>query len=139
MTTIGQRERETQDRVIELFQEKMGYTYLGNWENRENNSNIEKEHLTKFLKKKYSTTLIKKAINEIEKAASNQNKTLYEINKEVYGMLRYGVNVREKTGENKKTVWLIDWKNPIFFIPLIIMISLIFISGFLNKRYKIKF
>jgi len=34
---------------------------------------------------------------------------------------------------------IIDWKNPIFFIPLIIMISLIFISGFLNKRYKIKF
>ena len=34
---------------------------------------------------------------------------------------------------------IIDWKDPIFFIPLIIMISLIFISGFLNKRYKIKF
>ena len=34
---------------------------------------------------------------------------------------------------------IIDWKGPIFFIPLIIMISFIFISGFLNKRYKIKF
>ena len=34
---------------------------------------------------------------------------------------------------------IIDWKDPEFFIPLIIMISLIFISGFLNKRYKIKF
>ena len=34
---------------------------------------------------------------------------------------------------------IIDWKDPIFFIPLIIMISLIFISGFLNKKYKIKF
>jgi uncharacterized membrane protein YdjX (TVP38/TMEM64 family) len=34
---------------------------------------------------------------------------------------------------------IIDWKDPTFFIPLIIMISLIFISGFLNKRYKIKF
>ena len=34
---------------------------------------------------------------------------------------------------------IIDWKDPNFFIPLIIMISLIFISGFLNKRYKIKF
>jgi len=112
MTSIGQLERKTQDRVVELFQEKMGYTYLGNWEERENNSNIEKEYLTKFLKKKYSTTLIKKAIAEIEKVASNQNKTLYEINKEFYGMLRYGINVREKAGENKKTVWLIDWKNP---------------------------
>ena len=34
---------------------------------------------------------------------------------------------------------IIDWKDPKFFIPLIVMISLIFISGFLNKRYKIKF
>jgi len=34
---------------------------------------------------------------------------------------------------------IIDWKDPKFFIPLIIIISLIFISGFLNKRYKIKF
>ena len=34
---------------------------------------------------------------------------------------------------------IIDWKDPNFFIPLIIMISFIFISGFLNKRYKIKF
>ena len=34
---------------------------------------------------------------------------------------------------------IIDWKDPKIFIPLIIMISLIFISGFLNKKYKIKF
>jgi len=34
---------------------------------------------------------------------------------------------------------IIDWKEPKIFIPLIIMISLIFISGFLNKKYKIKF
>ena len=34
---------------------------------------------------------------------------------------------------------IIDWKQPIFFIPLIIMTSLVFISGFLNKKYKIKF
>jgi len=34
---------------------------------------------------------------------------------------------------------IIDWKQPIFFIPLIIMISLVFISGFLTKKYKIKF
>lgn len=34
---------------------------------------------------------------------------------------------------------IIDWKQPIFFIPLIIMISLVFISRFLTKKYKIKF
>ena len=110
--TIGQIERKTQDRVIKLFQEKLDYTYLGNWEEREDNSNIEKELLTKFLKGKYSDTLIKKAISELEKVATNQNKSLYDINKEIYSMLRYGIQVKVELGENKKTVWLIDWESP---------------------------
>ena len=114
MLDIGQRERKTQDRVIKLFSGKggLGYIYLGDWEERENNSNIEEELLIKFLKKqKYSGTLIKKALYELNKTATPQNKSLYDINKEVYSLLRYGVQVREHVGENKKTVWLIDWNN----------------------------
>ncbi len=42
MNTIGQIERITQNRVIELFQEELGYTYLGNWKDRVGNSYIEK-------------------------------------------------------------------------------------------------
>ncbi|MCG2738435.1 MAG: HsdR family type I site-specific deoxyribonuclease [Candidatus Methanoperedenaceae archaeon] len=34
------------------------------------------------------------------------------MNKDVYTMLRYGVKVKEEVGENTRTVWLIDWKNP---------------------------
>ena len=112
--TVGQIERKTQNRIVKLFQDdELGYTYLGNWEDRADNSNIEQELLIKFLKeKKYSDILIKKAISELEKVATNQNKSLYDINKEVYSMLRYGIQVREKVGENKKTVWLVDWKTP---------------------------
>ncbi|MFH1962241.1 MAG: VCBS repeat-containing protein [bacterium] len=40
MSTISKKERETQDRVIALFQKELGYRYLGNWEYRENNSNL---------------------------------------------------------------------------------------------------
>jgi type I restriction enzyme R subunit len=102
---------KTQDRVIKLFQEKLDYDYLGNWEER-TNSNIEEELLIKFLKKqKYSETLIKKALYELNKIAKAQNKVLYDLNKEVYEMLRYGIQVRENVGENKKTVHLIDWTN----------------------------
>ena len=109
---VAQLERKTQDRIVRLFQDKLGYTYLGNWEERPNNSNIEEELLIKFLKKqRYSETLIKKALYELNKVASAQNKSLYDINKEVYSMLRYGIKVREKVGENKKTVGLIDWNN----------------------------
>lgn len=40
MNNIGKLERETQNRVIQLFQKELGYEYLGNWEERENNSNV---------------------------------------------------------------------------------------------------
>ncbi|MFC1486935.1 type I restriction endonuclease subunit R [Thermoproteota archaeon] len=110
---VGQLERLTQDRVVKLFQDKkMDYCYLGNWEQREN-SNVEKDLLIKFLKKRnYSDILIKKTLYQLNQVASNQNKALYDINKEVYSLLRYGIKIKEDIGETKQTVWLIDWKNP---------------------------
>ena len=114
MTTVGQIERITQNRVVELFQDQLGYRYLGNWEDREDNSNIEENILRQYLiKKGYSKNLIDKAIREIVRAATNQSKSLYDINKEVYALLRYGVNVKEDVGENTRTVKLIDWDNPL--------------------------
>ena len=41
MSDIGQIERETQNRLINLFQNELGYSYLGNWEKREGNRNVE--------------------------------------------------------------------------------------------------
>ena len=38
---VGKPERATQDRVIALFQNELGYRYLGNREYRDGNSNIE--------------------------------------------------------------------------------------------------
>ncbi|KAF5438215.1 type I restriction enzyme, R subunit [Candidatus Methanophagaceae archaeon] len=112
MTTVGQIERITQDRVVVLFQTHLGYEYLGNWEDRENNSNIEKKILHQYLLKKgYSNILIVKAIYELNRAATNQSKSLYDLNKDVYTLLRYGV--KEEVGENTRTVKLIDWDNPL--------------------------
>ena len=110
---VGQLERVTQDRVVELFQDKLDYHYLGNWEDREGNSNIEEEILTAYLKKKYSDILIGKALYEFNKVANDQSKSLYDVNKAVYSMLRYGVNVQPDIGQNKKTIQLIDWENPL--------------------------
>ena len=113
MLDVGQIERKIQDRVIKLFTDKLDYTYLGNWEERIGNRNIEEELLVKFLKKqKYSETLIKKALYELNKTATPQNKSIYDVNKEVYSLLRYGAQVKEEVGENKQTVFFIDWKNP---------------------------
>jgi type I restriction enzyme R subunit len=114
MTDVGQIERFTQNRVVELFHKQLDYQYLGNWIDRENNSNIEEDILRKYLSKKgYTQTFISKAINELTRTATNQSKSLYDINKNIYTLLRYGVNVKEDAGKNTSTVKLIDWENPL--------------------------
>jgi type I restriction enzyme, R subunit len=109
---VGKLERETQNRVVALMQDELKYRYLGNWEERDNNSNVEEEILSTWLLKKYDQNLVTKAIYEFTKATNDQSKSLYDVNKEVYALLRYGVTVQPEIGQNKKTVWLIDWENP---------------------------
>lgn len=110
---VGELERATQNRLIELFQNKMKYRYLGNWEERENNSNIEEKILISFLeKKKYHKDLINRAIDRLRIAANNYNRSLYENNKEIYELLRYGIKVKLNAGEHEETVFLIDWNEP---------------------------
>lgn len=112
MSKVGEIERITQNRVIALMQKELEYDYLGNWEDRENNSNVEEELLRKWLLERYDQNLTDKAIYEFTKAVSDQSRSLYDVNKEVYSMLRYGVTVQPEIGQNKQTVWLIDWNRP---------------------------
>ena len=49
--TIGQPERATQNRVITLFRDELGYRYLGEWSDREGNSNVEEGLLSAWLLK----------------------------------------------------------------------------------------
>ena len=56
--------------------------------------------------------LIKKALYELEKTSEDTSKSLYDRNRAVYDVLRYGVQVRPDVGENKVTVWLVDWDHP---------------------------
>lgn len=114
MNNIGQIERLTQNRVVSLFRDRLGYDYLGNWEERLNNSNIEDEILRKYLegRKKYSAALITKALYALRKTTGNLSEGLYTANKKVYELLRYGVKVKKDAGDNTETIELIDWKRP---------------------------
>lgn len=49
MSNIGDIERKTQKKVIKLFEEKLKYRYLGDFTDRDNNSNVETEILTDWL------------------------------------------------------------------------------------------
>lgn len=114
MSTIGQKERATQNRVITLLRDQLGYTYLGNWEDRPQNRNLEETLLRAFLKeRKVKEPLVNKVLYELNKTAGDQSKSLYDVNKAVYSLLRYGVKVKADVGENTETVWLVDWENPL--------------------------
>jgi type I restriction enzyme R subunit len=112
--SIGKPERVTQNRIIQLFQEELDYTYLGNWEEETRVQPIEENLLYNFLTNTqgYSDVLARKAIDDLTKASNNLTSGLYEANKEVYKLLRYGVTVREELGQPKETVWLINWNEP---------------------------
>ena len=113
-STVGQIEKKTQQRVVRLFRDQLGYDYLGDWTERDGNRNIEEDLLRAFLREKqgYDETLITRALHLLDKAAGDTSKSLYDRNHAVYDLLRYGVKVRAEVGDNTQTVWLIDWKQP---------------------------
>lgn len=109
---INPIERITQNRIIKLFTEELGYSYYGNWEKREHNSNVEQELLKKnLLQRGYSDTLANKAVKEVYDLANTNAGSLYDRNKAMYSLLRYGVKARPELGENFETIFPIDWND----------------------------
>jgi len=110
---VGQIERKTQNRIVTLFRDRLNYEYLGNWEDRLDNSNIEESEVRKYLSGRgYNDNLIKRALYKLRGTANNYGESLYTNNQNVYKLLRYGIGVVENTGENTQQVQLINWENP---------------------------
>lgn len=87
MTSIGAPEIATQKRVIKLFKKELNYTYLGDWHERQDNSNVEEEYLTQYLDRVgYSQGLIDKAIHTLKTEANNHQRKLYDNNHELYAL-----------------------------------------------------
>ena len=113
MSNIGKPERDTQNRVIALFRDELGYRYLGNRSDRATNSNIEEDLLSAYLiQTGYTMAQIGRAIHLLRVEAENPNRSLYDNNRAVYSMLRYGVPVKIEAGKVTETVKLIDWEKP---------------------------
>lgn len=113
MSVLGQPERKTQDRILKLFQEDLGYRYLGNWIDRDSNSNIEDSYLSSHLARNgYSPAQIAMAQHQLRTDATHHNRSLYENNKAVYSLLRYGIPIKTEAGAITETIHLINWKDP---------------------------
>ncbi len=105
MSTVGEREIRTQQRVVKFFRDALGYVYLGNRKDRSDNRNVEKDRVADRLKRQgYRDKIIGKVLFEPNKATTlGSNKNLYDASCEVYGLPRYGVT------ETPEKYWL-HWK-----------------------------
>ena len=51
MTAVGERETRTQQRVVGFFRDALGYDYLGHWQDRPDNRNVEEGLLGDWLRR----------------------------------------------------------------------------------------
>lgn len=114
MSTVGSVEIVTQKRLLKVFEHNLGYENLGDWQDREGNSNVEEKYLRSWLSSQgHDATIINKVLTKLDKDKAIGGATqLYDANRAVYDLLRYGVKVQPEAGEQKQTIWLVDWENP---------------------------
>ena len=86
MSPVGEREIQTQRRVVAFFRDALGYAHLGDWRDRAGNANVNETVLTGWLGRRgYDERLITRAMHELQKAAAvGGNRTLYDANRAVY-------------------------------------------------------
>ena len=114
MSTVGQIEKKTQQRVVKLFRDSSATTISATGPTARATATSKRSCCATFLREKqgYDEALITRALHLLDKAAGDTSKSLYDRNRAVYDLLRYGVKVKPEVGENTQTVWLIDWKHP---------------------------
>ena len=112
MDRVGKPEIATQKRVIEFFQNKLKYTYIGNLKDQENR-NIDEAKLRAWLiDQGYSEVIATRAVEVLVKAANNMQDGLYSANRAVYQFLKYGAKIKENAEEKENTVFFINWEVP---------------------------
>jgi type I restriction enzyme, R subunit len=113
MSRLNSPERVTQNRVLKLFQEQLKYRYLGDWSEREGNSNVEEQILSDWLTSRgVSRQGIAAALHRLRTETMHSTRGLYGNNQAVYALLRYGVSAKTEAGKSTETIHLVDWKNP---------------------------
>src|SRR5579862_8749189 len=110
MSAIGEAERKTQRRVARLFVDELGYDHLGDLTDGDNGNIIEAQ-LEHFLfayqaygEREDGEDLVHRAVAEMVKVAGNTSVSLYDRNRNVYELLRYGVKVKAEVGGQNETV-----------------------------------
>lgn len=113
--SITKPERQTQNRVITLLQERLpALQYVGNLADSEN-GNIREATLIEWLTSKQGIgeTESRKAVRQLRQTISQceRGDNLCQVSEKVYSLLRYGASVDGGAGQTKKRVHFIDWKH----------------------------
>ena len=114
--TVGQPERATQDRVIALLRDQLDYEFLGNWHGRTDTRSVVEPLLrSHLLKSGYPEAQVTHAISRLRAVTDRtvaSKGALYDNNKAVYSLLRYGIDLPAEPGGKSPHIELIDWKQP---------------------------
>ena len=71
MSKVGEKERRTQKRVVDFLRDTLGYRYLGHWQDREDNANVEESLLRDWLARRgHDPKIVGKVLFELGKAAA---------------------------------------------------------------------
>ncbi|MBW3663373.1 MAG: type I restriction endonuclease subunit R [Actinobacteria bacterium] len=114
MSDVGQHERRVQNRVVELLGDDLDYTYLGNLKDADDNSNVIEPRLTDWLRRQgYEDGLINQALQALRRAkAVGGGRSLYDANRDVYFLLRYGHDAQVEAGKQAQHLNFIEWDDP---------------------------
>ena len=112
--SIGEPEKITQAKVIAFFKDRdiLDYAYLGNLEDKAN-TNIKEDLLRAYLQScGYSKVLIDGAVQQLVKAAGDMTRGIYDANKTVYSLMKYGAKVKPAPLASEETVFFYDAEHP---------------------------
>ena len=113
MSVVVSSEFETQKRLIkDCLVNDLGYDYIGNLHDQFNKP-VDEKRLTAYLYSRgYPRSGVVKAVKELRDLSEDRVTSLYELNKKVYSLLRYGITYSEPGQKEKKRLHYIDWEHP---------------------------
>ncbi|MDU3821999.1 MAG: HsdR family type I site-specific deoxyribonuclease [Cutibacterium granulosum] len=112
MSVVVSSEFHAQKRLIkDCLIHDLGYEYIGNLHDLYNKP-VDEARLTVYLYNRgYPKVGVVKAVKELKDLSEDRVSSLYDLNKRIYSLLRYGITYREP-GQKDKRLHYIDWEHP---------------------------
>lgn len=106
-------EFEAQKRLIkECLVNQLGYEFIGELRDLANTPVREDDLRAYLINRGYPANAVTQAVKALVDLTQNRGLSLYDANKQIYSLLRYGYKYRDAVDHKHKTLHYIDWKHP---------------------------